>query len=449
MTAPIQFEVSAPKPLQVRASVLVQIMDASCWSNSSTSPRSSTASRRPRVHVKTSLPLGSPWRAIMSTTYKTPSWTIQVPADAVLAGRSPPTFNETNNGTAGLTLPLTLTPDHDQLVLYYCVTTPFFALALIFYGLRMYTRLRPVCRLTWSDITLSFGVLCAIVQWSLVVAASLMFSCDVNESESTARENGILSAKLSFPAVPIWMVSTGCIKVSVILLLMQLHTGRSWRIGLRILCWTVIIVMVIGIVTLLTTCIPIQASWNIALFDQACWSADAWRACVFALSSVYIAQDVICALLPLPLIRSLARPKSEKIVIGILMMFGLGASACCIARLYSMKDISPAAVPSGNAIRGLKIYPALEEHLGIIAASVPCLKAFFTSLTRRMGFNLSKARVNPMHSFGTASPHVTRPKSADIEGEFVQPENSKTPGEMQCSYGSQETITRAKSTGGP
>ena len=94
-------------------------------------------------------------------------------------------------------------------------------------------------------------------------------------------------------------------------------------------------------------------------------------------------MDLLLALMPIKLVRSLKRPTSEKILIGVLMSLGLLATAFTIAKIPNRVKLA-----KGDPLQATilpSIYAKLEETIGIIACSAPCLKAPTERMLRRVG----------------------------------------------------------------
>lgn len=96
-----------------------------------------------------------------------------------------------------------------------------------------------------------------------------------------------------------------------------------------------------------------------------------------------IASDLVLSLLPVTFLRSLNRPLHEKVLIGCLMGAGLGATGVAIARLFLIMGYLGKGGPSVNMLQD--ILWGLELTVGVLAASVPTLKAPVHRVLRRWG----------------------------------------------------------------
>jgi len=93
--------------------------------------------------------------------------------------------------------------------------------------------------------------------------------------------------------------------------------------------------------------------------------------------------DIILALMPVRLIRTLNRPTAEKILICCLMATGIAAG---VVSVYSITLSDK--VFGGNLLSTtvtLSLWCSIELLLGVIAACLPFLKASTERLLRRFG----------------------------------------------------------------
>jgi len=94
-------------------------------------------------------------------------------------------------------------------------------------------------------------------------------------------------------------------------------------------------------------------------------------------------MDLILALMPIKIARSLSRPFREKVLISCLMALGLCATAIAGVKMTTFNDVGL----GDQLYDSIKpsLYAKLEEQVGIIAACAPCLKAPVERLLRRVG----------------------------------------------------------------
>ena len=74
----------------------------------------------------------------------------------------------------------------------------------------------------------------------------------------------------------------------------------------------------------------------------------------------------------------------EKLVLYLLMGLGLVASIACIFKIVNSNTLKKSRDNTWDSVP-LVIWGFVEQHLAIIAACIPCLKALFERLLRRVG----------------------------------------------------------------
>jgi hypothetical protein len=100
--------------------------------------------------------------------------------------------------------------------------------------------------------------------------------------------------------------------------------------------------------------------------------------------AIFLAADVILSLLPLTFIFKLHRPLREKIILAGLMGLGLFASGAAVVKLLLTKKYVTGPDPLWDMF-DLGIWAMVELFIGIYAASIPCLRAPFEMLLRKLG----------------------------------------------------------------
>lgn len=204
--------------------------------------------------------------------------------------------------------------------------------------------------------------------------------------------------KLEFAVQTTWLFTLLFVRLSVACSLLRFGTERWWRAILyfimtfQCLIWASYVVIQFG------QCRPVSANWE-SVPDVKCWPTQpiidyGWaiagefpilrqRGRPNLLSGVYIAMDLVLSLMPIKLIRSLTRSTAEKILIGFLMSLGLLATAVACAKMTTFPDFG-----KGDPLQATmkpSTFAKLEEQVGIIACSLPCLKQPAEQLLRKLG----------------------------------------------------------------
>ena len=93
--------------------------------------------------------------------------------------------------------------------------------------------------------------------------------------------------------------------------------------------------------------------------------------------------DFVLSFMPIRLIRTLHRSTSEKVLIAILMALGLCATAISCAKMTTFPNFGKGDIMQATIMPSL--WAKLEEQVGLIATSLPCLKRPVELLLKRTG----------------------------------------------------------------
>lgn len=97
---------------------------------------------------------------------------------------------------------------------------------------------------------------------------------------------------------------------------------------------------------------------------------------------IYIVTDLILSLFPIRLVYTLHRSTSEKTLICV-MSLGLVATAIACAKLSTFSNFGKGDIM--QATMNPSMWAKLEEQVGIIASSAPCLKGPVELCLRKLG----------------------------------------------------------------
>jgi hypothetical protein len=167
------------------------------------------------------------------------------------------------------------------------------------------------------------------------------------------------------------------IKIGIAAMLLRLQQDKNWRRFLWGMIVLQIIIAVYNTFAQLLQCIPLRAAWDfLGLVEAKCWSDYAIRTSSIIVSSFNVATDIIFSLIPITFLRKVQRPLRERVIIGLLMALGLFASAASIAKIVAATNFGNTGDPTAEGI-SVGMWSCIEELVGFIAASIPCLKSPF------------------------------------------------------------------------
>ncbi|KAF2250162.1 hypothetical protein BU26DRAFT_296769 [Trematosphaeria pertusa] len=239
---------------------------------------------------------------------------------------------------------------------------------------RITTRLSSGKPLQWHDRAILLAELLSLPQLIFVInATSYGFG---SHQQVVSLPNRTAAQRSIFIAQVIWYFSTTLAKVSVVCLLLSLkRTSRAWIIFSYIAISILLCALIPITLTQFLACRPFSVYWDPAVrFQAVCWTRRAIAANVIAFSVIQALSDVVLSLIPLTFLLKLNLPLRERIVISILMGLGLLASATAIARTVIGVKPGPDMFRTDADITLLAL---IDLHVGIIAATLPTLKAFF------------------------------------------------------------------------
>jgi hypothetical protein len=182
-----------------------------------------------------------------------------------------------------------------------------------------------------------------------------------------------------------WYWSVTLIKLSVALLLLRLKQTRPWRSFLYLIMALAISAAVVQTFFQFLQCRPFSVFWDARMFRSAvCFRRSIIDGNIIIFSSIQVALDIIFSFIPILFVRKLKLPRREKICMCVLMGLGLFASCAAVVRTLMLQDyyITPDTFRSSVSIT---LYAVLEQHLGLMAATVPTLKSFMETTLVRVG----------------------------------------------------------------
>jgi hypothetical protein len=203
--------------------------------------------------------------------------------------------------------------------------------------------------------------------------------------------------RLQFALQTVWIITYGLVRLSVACSLLRYGFDKSWRWPLYFIMGLQITISSSYIVIQFAQCTPISSNWE-SISGAKCWNIKpivnySWAiACMCSYevqelllmtTAIYITTDLILSLMPIRLIRTLNRSTSEKILISMLMALGLLATAIACAKMTTFIKFGQGDPMQGTIMPSL--WAKLEEQVGIIASSLPCLKNPAEILLRKLG----------------------------------------------------------------
>ncbi|KAM7195511.1 hypothetical protein V8F33_006681 [Rhypophila sp. PSN 637] len=300
-------------------------------------------------------------------------------------------------------------PDESMLGRLLGPVIPFFVIAVFLASLRLYTRLTRrkgidfSFAFSWDDVTLLLALMFTVFHFSLLMAA-VPHGVGRHNYYVPYEEQVEANMLLLFSQLP-WGWSVAFAKISIACLLLRLKSPTSeglwpWKVPLYFLILVQIACAVTANIVQLTQCRPIRAIWNPTIPGAQC--QDPWIAhlAIYITGVLAIMSDIFLATAPISFLKNVRRSVRERAILIFLM--GLAAFTA-VATVVKLPMVEPYG-KHGDALSdtiGIMEWSSIEAYMGIIAASVPCLKSPFEGFLRRVGVLKSTASNGSDHgSYG-------------------------------------------------
>ena len=194
--------------------------------------------------------------------------------------------------------------------------------------------------------------------------------------------------KLGVIGISFWGVSVTCIKVGVAVQLLRFQSHRLWRLFLYVIIGFIVATSAAYVLFDLLQCIPLQTTWDLSITNKNCVGNTVFQKVSNTQSGVSISTDIILSLFPLTFLRHLRRPRSEKVLIGVLMAMGMAASAASITKAVLVHQWVY-AIDIFKVGFAISMWTCVEMFIGVIAACLPSLKSTIQMLLTKAGIDFT------------------------------------------------------------
>ncbi|KAH4183647.1 hypothetical protein HBI56_151920 [Parastagonospora nodorum] len=141
----------------------------------------------------------------------------------------------------------------------------------------------------------------------------------------------------------------------------------------------------ICIICTLSQCIPLHKFWDLTGTAPGTCSIDA-TALFYATSSINIAIDIWILVLPITTLLKVQRPTREKAALVGIFSLGVFSTIASIVRLHAIHIYTESSDPFFDSVP-INLWSMVEVNVGILCASIPSLKALFSSSQRQRSKN--------------------------------------------------------------
>ncbi|KIA75485.1 hypothetical protein HK57_00034 [Aspergillus ustus] len=187
-----------------------------------------------------------------------------------------------------------------------------------------------------------------------------------------------------------------------------------------------------NVLTAAFQCRPIPKAWDVSIVGS-CININVFY---LANAALNILTDLLTYTLPIRVILKLQMPRKQKVALVLILSLGLFACISSIVRITFIPEMLTSDDPTW-AISGAMYWSAIEINMGILAASIPSLKAIASRFlprligeyssgkqyVQRSGSGFSKVREHQAHRVGLNS---LRSKNTAVVGTGINNTQDRT-----------------------
>ncbi|KAF2821492.1 hypothetical protein CC86DRAFT_302754 [Ophiobolus disseminans] len=262
------------------------------------------------------------------------------------------------------------------------VATALTILSIVIVALRLYTRTYIVQNLGKDD--------CAMLV-ALALTIAYLIALFVLRDNGLGFSGGALTPEQMVKQVQttlaieiIYYFLINAIKISILCFYLRIAAGKRLEVLSKGTIYFLATFCFVCVVCCLTQCVPLHKMWDFTgLVKGKCINT---TALFYTTSSLNIAIDIWILVLPITTLLKVQRPKREKVaLVGI---FSLGVFSCIasIVRLHAIRIYTESKDPFFDSVP-INLWSMVEVNIGIYCASIPALKALFSSKQRERSRN--------------------------------------------------------------
>ncbi|VUC29438.1 unnamed protein product [Clonostachys rosea] len=187
------------------------------------------------------------------------------------------------------------------------------------------------------------------------------------------------------------------VKSSICVTVLRIATGRVYIWTLRGLIILAVAMSSVGLIVIVVQCRPTEAFWDSS--KGTCMDKILPTILTYAASVSNVITDFVTATIPIILVRRLQMRAKLKIYAQLIMGLGILASIASIVRVpYSNAYLKPDDFI--YQVSNIILWTVVECGVGIVAGSLPSLRAFFKSLAKDKSTNPSGSYATDLVTIG-------------------------------------------------
>ncbi|KAH9903599.1 hypothetical protein F4778DRAFT_91276 [Xylariomycetidae sp. FL2044] len=249
------------------------------------------------------------------------------------------------------------------------------ALAAVFLGLRLFTKLWGRRGLWWDDGLLVGGWV-LLVAYTAIVSHAISLGFGKQQSDIPKENRETTKLLVTGISATIGILATDLAKTSFAITLLKLSKGwtraATWFLLVTLNIWSIFFCIFTYI-----KCDPVEKAWRPNIPGE-CWSRDVAQPIVVFVGAYSAFTDFALAFLPVAIIIRLQMKLVEKIGVVIAMSLGIVSGVIAIVRTVKLQEVASGQRP-GEAGE-LVIWTAAEAATVIMATSIPVLRTLFRQI---------------------------------------------------------------------
>ncbi|KAK0610914.1 hypothetical protein B0T14DRAFT_413473, partial [Immersiella caudata] len=269
--------------------------------------------------------------------------------------------------------------DADKGPILLAVTIVTTMVALIIVALRMFVRIKIVKNVGWDDHTIVGASLLAIL---VMIFEIISVSYGNGRHMYYLSSSSIIQAsKWSRATTPPNLAACALARISLCLFFLRIvERRRGFTIFLWVLITLNVLVNIMSITRLLASCRPLEKLWDHTVAGE-CWPTSTAFITSMIQSVVSIATDWLIALFPVVIVRKLNMARRTKVVLVVLMGMGIFAGAAALLKMFHLRSLTTRSDMTWDVV-DLTSWSIVEQNVGIIAVSIPCIRPLFSRIFR-------------------------------------------------------------------
>ena len=264
------------------------------------------------------------------------------------------------------------------------ITWLLLGIGIIVVFLRIYLRLNRHAT-WWDDWTALASLLMGIVSggfFTKMIASGMGRHVDCLDPESVV-------AMLEFSAISeaLNVIGIGIVKIAVCLALLRVVDRARRKMAIFLWGLLVFVALTHSVLAMIffLHCRPLAALWNPEV-KGSCLSTNTAVLAGYIGFAIDVVTDLVCAIIPVVVIRQLQMNLRTKVALCGLMGLGVFTAGCAVAKAVALRGVFADDYAWGFTAPAT--WAAVEQFVGIIIASVPSLRPLFAGLlekSRRAG----------------------------------------------------------------